>query len=163
MGISKDLNESDIKQRKADLDKIKKYLIRQTSTDGNLEDLESWQKLKQMTFLEFLVQVGMFSVLKPPGSYNQEEIEQAKTRYINALSASVRGTGAIIHKRNVKDVFTNGFNMKFVQLHQANHDIQIVIDQFACAQYVCGYLTKNEGGISKLLSKLLATSSKWKN
>ena len=38
-----------------------------------------------------------------------------------------------------------------MQLHQANHDIQIVIDQFACAQYVCGYLTKNEGGISKLL------------
>ena len=38
-----------------------------------------------------------------------------------------------------------------MKLHLANHDIQIVIDQYACAQYVCGYLTKNEGGISKLL------------
>ena len=36
-------------------------------------------------------------------------------------------------------------------LHLAIHDIQIVIDQYAAAQYVCGYLTKNEEGISKLL------------
>ena len=53
--------------------------------------------------------------------------------------------------RKVKDIFTNGYNKKVMKLHQANHDIQINIDQYACAQYVCGYLTKNEGGISKLL------------
>ena len=38
-----------------------------------------------------------------------------------------------------------------MRLHQANHDFQMVVDHFACAQYVCGYLTKNESGISKLL------------
>ena len=48
-------------------------------------------------------------------------------------------------------------------IHQANHDIQIVVDQvdkkiinyfifqYACAQYVVGYLTKNESGMSKML------------
>ena len=38
-----------------------------------------------------------------------------------------------------------------MRLHQANHDFQMVIDHYACAQYVCGYLTKNESGMSKLL------------
>merc|ERR1712208_193374 len=61
------------------------------------------------------------------------------------------GTGMVLLKRAVKDIFANGYNQKIMKLHNANHDIQIVIDQYACAQYVCGYLTKNEGGISKLL------------
>ena len=38
-----------------------------------------------------------------------------------------------------------------MKLHKANHDLQICIDQYSCAQYICGYLTKNENGISKLL------------
>ena len=39
-------------------------------------------------------------------------------------------------------------------IHEANHDIQMVVDQYACAQYICGYLTKNEEGMSKLLKKI---------
>ena len=38
-----------------------------------------------------------------------------------------------------------------MRVHKANHDIQMVVDQYACAQYVVGYLTKNESGMSKLL------------
>ena len=38
-----------------------------------------------------------------------------------------------------------------MKLQKSNHDIQICIDQFSCAQYICGYLTKNESGVSKLL------------
>ena len=31
-----------------------------------------------------------------------------------------------------------------MRLFKSNHDLQICIDQYACAQYICGYLTKNE-------------------
>ena len=41
-----------------------------------------------------------------------------------------------------------------MRLHKANHDLQICIDHYACAQYVCGYLTKNKSGISKLLKSV---------
>lgn len=41
-----------------------------------------------------------------------------------------------------------------MRLHRANHDLQICIDLYAVAQYVCGYLTKNESGISKLLKAI---------
>ena len=48
----------------------------------------------------------------------------------------------------------NGFNLTIMRLHKANHDMQICIDQFACAQYICGYLTKNEEGMSMLLKAI---------
>ena len=41
-----------------------------------------------------------------------------------------------------------------MKLHKANHDIQICIDQYSVAQYICGYLTKNESGISQLLKSV---------
>ena len=41
-----------------------------------------------------------------------------------------------------------------MRLHKANHDLQICIDQYSVAQYICGYLTKNESGISKLLKSV---------
>ena len=54
-------------------------------------------------------------------------------------------------KREPKDVFTNNFNPHIMQIHQANHDIQIVSDPYACAEYVCDYVTKAESGMSKVL------------
>jgi hypothetical protein len=92
----------------------------------------------------------MFIDEKPLPEYSPEETKCAKLRYYDALSASIRGTGAVLMKREVKDIFTNGYNKNIMRL-QANHDFQMVIDAYACAQYVCGYLTKNESGISKLL------------
>ena len=75
----------------------------------------------------------------------------AKERYLNALSASIQGTASVFLKRKVKDIFVNAYNKKIMAIFQANHDLQICIDQYSCAQYICGYLTKNEAGLSKLL------------
>ena len=38
-----------------------------------------------------------------------------------------------------------------MELFGANHDLQICIDPYSVAQYISGYLTKNESGMSKLL------------
>ena len=73
--------------------------------------------------------------------------EIAKTRYLDAISAGIHGKAAVILKREVKDMFVNGYNKQIMKLHKANHDIQICIDQYSVAQYICGYLTKNESGI----------------
>ena len=72
-------------------------------------------------------------------------------RYLDAISASVKGSGSVFLQRRTKDIFTNNFNRRLMEVHKANHDLQIVVDQYACAQYVVGYLTKNESGMSKLL------------
>ena len=38
-----------------------------------------------------------------------------------------------------------------MEVHEANHDLQMVVDPYACAEYVTDYLTKAEAGISKVL------------
>ena len=41
-----------------------------------------------------------------------------------------------------------------IRLHQANQDIQFISDQYAVAEYICNYLTKNESGLSSLLKNI---------
>jgi hypothetical protein len=74
----------------------------------------------------------MFENDKRAGNYTENEKNVAYQRYINALSASVRGTGAVFLQRATKDVFTNNFNRRLLGVHKANHDLQIVVDQVCC-------------------------------
>ena len=151
LGMNKDIDQDESSRRSKDLKKITKFLIRQTFNQEGVETSENIQNLQKMSFLEFIYQVGMFRDEKLLSEYTQEEIKAAKQRYFKALSASIRGTGAVLMKRELKNIFVNGYNKNIMRLHQANHDFQVVIDAYACAQYVCGYLTKNESGMSKLL------------
>ena len=85
--------------------------------------------MEKWTFLKFLYEVGMFECDKSLENYSDSEKHNALKRYLNALSASVRGTGTVLIKRKMKDLFTNNFNRRLLGVHKANHDIQIVIDQ----------------------------------
>ena len=93
------------------------------------EESENFKTFKNITFLQSLFDVGMFEENKTIETLSEKEKEAGYQRYLNALSASVRGTGAIFLKRNPKDVLTNNFNRRIMSVHKANHDIQIVIDQ----------------------------------
>ena len=127
-GMPKDLEDSERKQRKEDLKKIRKFLVRQTfSENGSIN--EATKEMEKWTFLKFLYEVGMFECDKSLENYSDSEKHNALKRYLNALSASVRGTGTVLIKRKVKDLFTNNFNRRLLGVHKANHDIQIVIDQ----------------------------------
>ena len=125
--------------------------MRQTYSQRNFTESEGWKRLKEFNFWEFIHEVGMFDGNKMLKDYSDQEKQVAKTRYLDAISASIQGNATVILKREVKDIFLNGYNKKIMKLHKANHDLQICIDQYSCAQYICGYLTKNESGISKLL------------
>ena len=137
---------------KKDLKQIRKFLLRQSY--GHKEDSPSWINLKSLDFWRFLFEVGMFSINKNFDEFTESERENAKQRYLNALKTNIKGAGAVFLKRNVSDIFINNFNPNLMFLHGANHDIQIVVDQYAVAQYIVGYLTKNEAGMSKLLKNI---------
>ena len=133
--------------------KIKKYLIRQTFVPEkqNLEDLSTWKKFKSLDFTSFLVEIGFL-----PAEYvsDENDIKMAEERYEQALRASIKGIGFVFPKRNCKDIYINNFNIKLMKLIEGNHDIQFIVDSYATAQYVVGYLTKNECGMSILLRKI---------
>ena len=130
LGIPKSLSDEDKKKRKSDLKKIKNFLIRITVENDSNEDRKRYEQFKNWSFLEFLYEVGMFEKLKDRiDSYSHEEKKIALNRYLDALSASVRGSGKVFLKRNTTDIFTNNFNRRLLAVHKANLDIQIVIDQ----------------------------------
>ena len=39
-----------------------------------------------------------------------------------------------------------------MQISQANNNVQVVVDQYGCVQYVSKYVTTNEAGTSRLLN-----------
>ena len=55
LGISKDTDEATVQDRKKDLKKIIKFLIRQTHFDETGMESEGWKKLKNMDFWRFLL------------------------------------------------------------------------------------------------------------
>ena len=128
MGIPKDLSIEEVSNRKKDLKKIKKFLIRQTYSE-NKEESDQFKAFKTLTFHQFLFAVGMFAPEKTFEILSKDDKLEGYRRYINALSASVRGTGSVFLKRDTKDVMTNNFNRRLMSVHKANHDIQIVVDQ----------------------------------
>ena len=100
------------------------FLIRKF---GNINDLE---EIKAMTFFKFLFDVGMFEMEKLIEDYTEKGKRAALNRYLNALSASVGGDARVFLKRKVEYIFINGYNIRIMQIFQANHDIQVVVDQY---------------------------------
>ena len=116
LGLSKDLDESKVKERRKDLNKILKFLIRQTHSDTDQSGKTKLDRLMKMNFYEFLFASGMFSGDKAFEDFSEIEKQEAKTRYLNALSAGVQGSAMVVLKRDVKDIFINAYNKRIMQL-----------------------------------------------
>ena len=148
-GLSKDTDEKIIMRYKADLKKIIKFLIRKTYSDKGINEMNA---LQHMSFYEILFEMGMFD--KNVKIENNENRIIAKARYINAISSGVKENATIILKREVKDIFMNGFNKDIMRLHQANHDLQLCLNPYAVTQYMTNYITKTEAGSSRLMKTI---------
>ena len=72
----------------------------------------------------YLYSAGMFDESKSLEEYSEVDKLEAKNRYLNALSAVVRGSAMLVLKR--KDICINEYNPKIMKLYKAN--------QFAVAQ-----------------------------
>ena len=73
LGISKDTDEAIIKTRKKDLNKIINFLVRQTYCENPRKNDETWGRLKNLNFWEFLAEVGMFVDQKDIEKYTDQE------------------------------------------------------------------------------------------
>ena len=146
-----DYDENDLKKANADYSKIRKYLLRITH-GTNFDKGEKWKNFCKMSFQEFLYNCGMFENGK--SVTDSDAFTVARRRYLTALRCEVRSTGLLLLRRDPEDVLTNNYNVKLIQIHQANEDMQFILDQYAVAEYICDYLTKNESGTSILLKKI---------
>ena len=144
-----DVDEDEFIKAKYDYKKIKKYLLRMTHGE-NFKESESFKNFQKLSFHQFLYEVGMFDANDLAG----KNVEKARRRYLNALRCEVRSSGLLILRRGTSDIFTNNYNKKLIRIHQANQDIQFITDEYAVAEYICNYLTKNEAGMSGMLKNI---------
>ena len=147
-----DVDKTELKQAKEDYRKIRKYLLRLTHGE-NFKDQEKWLNFVNLSFYEFLQEVGMF---KPTDDIQDEDAKHnARQRYLTALRCEVKSSGLTFLRRETRDIFTNNFNKKLIKIHQANQDIQYIHDNgYAVAEYVSDYCTKLESGQTALLQNI---------
>ena len=154
LAISKDEDPKEVAKMKKDLRMIQTYLIRRRHCrESKEDDHKLWLIFEQMSFEDYLLDLGMFKDLDVNMSVD-DKIVKATKRYVNALRADIKGNAAVYHKRSPKDVFINNYSRKYVSLLRSNHDIQYITEPHSCANYVTAYVTKNEAGQSKLVENI---------
>jgi hypothetical protein len=72
--------------------------------------------------------------------------------YHKALSVTTRGV-VVVLKRSVKDIWVNNYNAEWLRAWNGNMDIQICLDLFAIITYITDYYSKDESGMTSLLSE----------
>jgi hypothetical protein len=93
-------------------------------------------------------------------------------QYLDVIRASLRRP-MVIFKRDMADIYTNTFHPWIASMLNSNMDLQIVLDEYSCAQYVVEYVNKyivhtnifihifnNIRGISNLHRELLIFMNK---
>jgi hypothetical protein len=79
-------------------------------------------------------------------------LEMSEEDYIKAIRASLQGPKVFL-KREMSEQNINPY-MKFLfTAWKANHDLQFVLDPYACAMYIVGYISKSQKGMSYLMDK----------
>ena len=97
---------------------------------------ENLNSLKQdITFDEFLEQVGL-----------------SEDEYIKAVQTSVQSE-KIFLKRKPIECRINPYMRDLLGVWKANHDIQYVLDAYACAMYIVSYINKSAKGMSRLMAE----------
>jgi len=74
--------------------------------------------------------------------------------YFAVIRASLRRP-TIVFRRDMKQLWTNTFNLWITSVLNSNTDLQIILDEHSCAAYVVEYVNKSNGGISHLHRELI--------
>ena len=107
LAFPEDVDENKLKEAKKDYQRVRKYLLRITHGD-NFKQSDEWKYFQQLTFNQFLFQVGMFKDEKSTNDENR--IKEARSRYLKAIRCEVKSSGMLLLKRNTTDILTNNFN-----------------------------------------------------
>ena len=87
------------------------------------------------TFQEFLSDLNM----------NEDD-------YVKAIRSSLKSAKVFL-KRTPAEIRVNGYMKSLVTAWQANHDLQFVLDAYACAMYIVSYVSKSQRGMSTVLDQ----------
>ncbi|KAJ8048677.1 ATP-dependent DNA helicase PIF1 [Holothuria leucospilota] len=75
-----------------------------------------------------------------------------ESQYIRCIQSSINSP-TIFLKRDPCDIRVNPYMKNLLSIYGANHDIQYVLDPYACAVYIVAYMSKSQRGMSILMDK----------
>ena len=81
-----------------------------------------------------------------------ENIGLSESDYLKALQTSVTAE-KIFLKRKPIECRVNPYMKDLLGVWKANHDIQYVLDAYACAMYIVSYINKSAKGMSRLMAE----------
>ena len=81
-----------------------------------------------------------------------ENIGLIETDYMKALQTSVTAEKVFL-KRKPIECRINPYMKDLLGVWKANHDIQYVLDAYACAMYIVSYINKSGKGMSRLMAE----------
>jgi nucleoside-triphosphatase THEP1 len=82
-----------------------------------------------------------------------KQLQITEEEYLVAVRSSLR-RATVFLRRSTNATFVNAYNTKLLRAWRANIDIQFILDPFACAKYCVSYISKTNGGMSKLMRKV---------
>jgi exonuclease III len=81
------------------------------------------------------------------------ELHMTHEEYILAVRAGLKRPEVLLERR-VFELMTQNFMTHGVPLWPHNHDLQFILDAFACLVYICDYITKDADGITKIMEDI---------
>ena len=79
-----------------------------------------------------------------------QKIDCCYEDYINAICTSLNGPKLFL-SRNLSEIRINPYMKHLLNAWKGNHDIQFVLDPYACAVYITDYISESQRGMSTLL------------
>ena len=79
-------------------------------------------------------------------------LEISEEDYIKSIRASLQSSRVFL-KREPSEIRVNPYMKQLLAAWKANHDIQFVLDPYACAVYIVSYVSKSQRGMSSLLHR----------
>ncbi|XP_033741835.1 uncharacterized protein LOC117328415 [Pecten maximus] len=80
------------------------------------------------------------------------EISMTQEQYILCIRSSLKAPKVFL-KRKVCEARINPYMLPLLETWDANHDLQYVLDPYACAVYIVAYISKSQRGMSILLDE----------
>lgn len=79
-----------------------------------------------------------------------KEIGMAYETYIFALRSSLKFPKVFL-KRTLSEIRINSYNELLLEAWEANIDVQLILDGYACAAYIVSYISKSQRVMSNLM------------
>ncbi|KAL5006836.1 hypothetical protein ScPMuIL_015642 [Solemya velum] len=115
---------------------VGKYKAIYKEIQRKINDMHDIDDVDLMTYHEFL----------------DEYLGISEEDYVKAVRSSLNGPKVFL-KRKPCEVRINPYMKNVLKAWKANHDIQFILDAYACASYILSYITKSQKGMSALLDQ----------